>query len=415
MNVPLGQLHSNPKPAFKHAIITAEAVLIYCVKENEFPIKKGCEFVKRIWIIGSLIFAVILTLAACSSSEQTDSAKKPEPNKKPAETEQPKADETENTEETPADQEKEKTPAYIYPLTGKPADHQVKKRPIGVMVENSAPARPQTGIYKADIVYEVLAEGAITRFLAIFQSQEPEMIGPVRSARHYFVKISNGFNAIYVHHGWSPQARKLIQSSDTDNINGLYYDGTLFHRVDFRQAPHNSYIPYENIIKGAKENDYKLKADIEPLPFLSKKQVKNLGGKPASGVKINYVDRYQVRFEYQPDTKTYLRYSDGEKSVDRKTGTPITVSNVFIAAVPTFFIDSYPRRGMDLQAGGKGLLLQNGKVKKVHWKNVDGRILPVKDGEPVGFVPGQTWVNLIPADPGISGSVTVTGGNDSAN
>ncbi|HEX6923167.1 MAG TPA: DUF3048 domain-containing protein [Bacillales bacterium] len=370
---------------------------------------------KRIWVTGLLVFTLVFALAACSSSEETDSAKKPEPTKEPTETQQPKSDETKNTEKPKADQEKEKTPAYIYPLTGKPADHKITKRPIGVMVENSAPARPQTGIYKADIVYEALAEGAITRFLAIYQSKEPEIIGPVRSARHYFVKISNGFDAIYVHHGWSPQAKELIQSTDKDNINGLYYDGTLFHRMDFRQAPHNSYIPYENIIKGAKENDYKLKADIKPLPFLSKKEVKNLEGKPASEVKINYLDRYQVRFEYQPDKKTYLRYSDGEKSVDRKTGTPITVSNVFIAAVPTFFIDSYPRRGMDLKAGGKGLLIQNGMAKKVNWKNIDGRIVPVKNGEKVGFVPGQTWVNLVPADPGISGSVTVTGRDEDAN
>ncbi|HEU5139119.1 MAG TPA: DUF3048 domain-containing protein [Bacillales bacterium] len=366
---------------------------------------------KRKWMTGFFILIFVFGLVACkSSSEETNTSKKPSEEQEPAKTEQPSTDEPKETEE-PEDQ----APAFIYPLTGKPADHEIHKRPIGVMVENSAPARPQTGIYKADIVYEALAEGAITRFLAIFQSKEPEIIGPVRSARHYFVKINNGYNGIYVHHGWSPQAKSLIKSSGTDNINGLYYDGTLFHRVEFRSAPHNSYIPYENIIKGAKENDYKLKADVEPLTFLSEKQVKNLNGESATEVKIDYLDRYQVRFEYQPDTKTYLRYSDGEKSVDRKTNTPITVSNVFIAAVPTFFIDSYPRRGMDLKAGGEALLIRNGVVQKLHWKNIDGRIVPVKNGEPVGFVPGQTWVNLVPTDPGISASVTINGRDDSAN
>ncbi|HEX7066197.1 MAG TPA: DUF3048 domain-containing protein [Bacillales bacterium] len=362
---------------------------------------------KRTWIT-VFLFILVFGLVACkSSSEEADTPKTPPEDQESQETKQPPAEESKEPENP--------VPAFIYPLTGKPADHEIHKRPIGVMVENSAPARPQTGIYKADIVYEALAEGAITRFLAIFQSKEPEIIGPVRSARPYFVKMSNGFNAIYVHHGWSPQAKELIKSTGTDNINGLYYDGTLFHRMDFRNAPHNSYIPYENIIKGAEENDYKLKADIEPLPFLSKKQVKNLDGKSATEIKIDYIDRYQVRFVYQPESKTYLRYSDGEKSIDRRSESPVTVSNVFIAAVPTRFIDNYPRRGMDLEAGGEALLIRNGVMQKLQWKNIDGRIVPVKNGEPVGFVPGQTWVNLIPADPGISASVTVKGRNDSAN
>ncbi|HET7521768.1 MAG TPA: DUF3048 domain-containing protein [Bacillales bacterium] len=318
------------------------------------------------------------------------------------------------TEQKPPPKKKPE-PEDIYPLTGKPADHHVENRPFGVMINNAPKARPQSGVYKADIVYEVLAEGAITRFLALFQSQQPEIIGPVRSARPYFVKLNNAYDAIYVHHGWSPQARELIKSTDTDNINGLYYDGTLFHRVDFRNAPHNSYIPYENIIKGAKENDYPLKADIDPLPFLDPEEASSLTGEKATEVTIDYLDRYQVRFVYQPDTETYLRYSEGEKSIDRETKTPITVANVFIVAAPHRYIDSYPRRGINLQDGGKAMLFQKGTVRKLKWKNVEGRIVPVHNGKTVGFVPGQTWVNIIPADPGLAGSVKVTGRDENAN
>lgn len=340
---------------------------------------------------------LIFSLTACQSSDET---KAPEKSKKP-----------EQTEPQPKQEDKEKEPAHIFPLTGKPVDHQVDRRPIGVMINNHSQARPQSGVYDADIVYEALAEGAITRFLAIFQSKQPKVIGPVRSARPYFVRLNNAFDGIYVCHGWSPQAKKLIKSTDTNNLNGLFYDGTLFHRADFRVAPHNSYIPYKNITKGAKENNFKLKADINPLPFLDKEEVNHVKGEKAEDVTIDYLKRYQVRFAYQSDHRTYQRYSDGEKSIDRETKKPITVSNVFIVAAPHRNIDSYPRREIDLKAGGQAWLLQKGVVQKLKWKNVDGRIVPVKNGKTVGFVPGKTWINIIPDDPGLDGAVKIAGGD----
>lgn len=360
---------------------------------------KGCECLKKKWVANFFAVMLLFGLVACQSSNEAKSPQK-SPN--------PKQQQTDHTKKS--GQPKKKKPADVYPLTGEPASHKIVNRPIGVMVENSAPARPQSGLYKADIVYEALAEGAITRFFAVFQSHHPDMIGPVRSARPYFVKLSQGFNAIYVCHGWSPQAKALIKSQGVDNLNGLFYDGTLFHRRSFRQAPHNSYISYKNIVKGAKENHFALKADTKPLPFLNQKQVKNLSGQKAKKVRINYLNRYHVSYVYQPDKGTYLRYSDKVESKDHETKTPISLSNVLIVAVPTRFIDSYPRRGMNLKAGGKALLFQKGVVQKVRWKNIDGRILPVKNGKPIGFVPGQTWVNLIPTKPGISHVVTITGG-----
>ncbi|HET7616431.1 MAG TPA: DUF3048 domain-containing protein, partial [Bacillales bacterium] len=310
---------------------------------------------------------------------------------------------------------KPKKPKYVYPLTGKPADHKVMNRPVGVMINNFHLARPQSGVYQADVVYEALAEGAITRFLAVFQSHQPKVVGPVRSARPYYIRLSNGFHALYVHFGWSPQARDLIESSGKDNLNGIYSDGTLFYRADFREAPHNAYITYKNILKGAKQKGYDMKKKIKPLPFLNKKQVKKLSGKKAKEAKIDYLGRYTVRYVYQPDSGKYVRYSDGKKSHDLETKTPVTVSNVLIVSAPHRFIDSYPRREINLKDGGKAWLLQKGVVQKIRWKNVDGRILPVKNGKIVGFVPGRTWINIIPTDPGLSGSVTLSGGDQHAD
>lgn len=347
---------------------------------------------KKKWIVSFFALLLICGLAACKSADEA------------------KQKTGKVQTKTSASQGKDNE-QDIYPLTGKPVDHKVDRRPFGVMINNHPQARPQSGVYDADVVYEALAEGEITRFLALFQSKQPKIIGPVRSARPYFVKLNNAYDAIYVHHGWSPQAKKLIKSTGTNNLNGLYYDGTLFHRADFRQAPHNSYIPYKNIEKGVEEKGYKRKADVDPLPFLNQDEIKNLNGDQADGVTIDYKDKYQVRFAYQSDDGTYQRYSDGGKSVDRETKTPITVSNVLIVAAPHRFIDSYPRRGINLKAGGQALLLQKGKVQKLEWKNVKGRIVPVKDGKTVGFVPGQTWINIIPDDPGLNGAVKIAKGD----
>lgn len=321
----------------------------------------------------------------------------------------------------PADSQKfnqearEEKPVDVYPLTGLPADHLVDHRPFGVMINNAPQARPQSGVFRADIVYEVLAEGAVTRFLALFQSNKPDIIGPVRSARPYYVKLNNAYDAIYVHHGWSPQAKAFIQSTETNNINGLSYDGSLFQRVDFRQAPHNSYISYENMVRGAEDQGYELRDDLAPMTFLNDEEVQDLSEGKADNTSIDYLGRYQVRFTYQPGAETYVRSSDGKESADRETNTPITVSNVLIIEAPHRYIDSYPRREIDLQNGGKALLLQKGGARQIEWKNENGRIVPVKNGETVGFIPGQTWVNIVPADPGLDESVKVTGREESAN
>jgi hypothetical protein len=296
---------------------------------------------------------------------------------------------------------------YVYPLTGIPTNDEINHRPVAVMINNLRPARPQSGVYQADIVYELLAEGRITRFLAVFHSEMPEKIGPVRSARPYYIELSQGLNALYIAHGYSPQALEILNSGVIDHLNGIRYDGILFKRDNSRVAPHNSYISYENVLKGAKENNFEMQKDVTPLPFLTEKEVEAITGDPATEVGVRYGENNFVSFKYNEANKTYLRYSDGEQSVDRETESPIEVKNIFIVEASHRFIDNYPRRGIDLESGGKALLIQNGVVQHVNWKNENGQIVPYLDGKKVAFVPGKTWVNVIPKDEGIERDVTI--------
>jgi hypothetical protein len=281
-----------------------------------------------------------------------------------------------------------------FPLTGVKTEQTPNNRVIAVMINNHPKARPQSGLNKADLVYEVLAEGDVTRFLALYQSEKPEKVGPVRSARDYFIELSNGYDALYICHGWSPEARKMLESGEADYLNGLFHDGTLFQRASFRKAPHNSYITFENIEKGAEKKGYTLNDEIEPLPFF----LEDVQGLAAKQVKIAYSNRSYAQVEYQYDETQgkYVRFSAGEQTIDYDTKEPVLIDNVFVVETTHTVVDEKGRRDIDLNSGGKGYLFQKGVVREVEWKNVDGRILPYENGIPVGFVPGKTWINIVP-------------------
>src|SRR5690554_861775 len=152
-----------------------------------------------------------------------------------------------NEESEPEPEPEPEEPKAKFPLTGLEVhdnDVNLNYRVLGVMVENSAAARPQSGLTQADVVYEILSEGTITRFLALFHSQKPERIGPVRSARTYYVQLSKGYDAIYSSAGGSPGGLQLAQSDYVDDISGLAYDGRFFTRSQDRSAPHNLYTSY---------------------------------------------------------------------------------------------------------------------------------------------------------------------------
>lgn len=299
----------------------------------------------------------------------------------------------------------------VFPLTGMDADEAVNKRIVGVMVNNHTKARPQAGLSKADIVFEILAEGQITRFLALFQSETPDVVGPVRSAREYYFELANGYDALYVYHGAANFVNDMIEDRGIDHLNGSLYDddGILFKRASSRKAPHNSYLQFGAVYDTAEHEGYATTASDKPLPFLEKGA--DVTGEDANHVKINYTKGSVgtvVSFDYDENSEKYTRFSDGEKTVELDSEDPVQVDNVFIVETTHKVFDGEGRREVDITSGGNAYLIQKGKVQKVQWENQDGRVIPVKDGKPIGFVPGKTWVNVIPTNPGIEQSVIVS-------
>lgn len=294
-----------------------------------------------------------------------------------------------------------------YPLTGEKASDSADRRTVAVMVNNHPKARPQTGLSEADIVFELLAEGNITRFMALYQSTEPKEVGPVRSAREYYFKLADGYNAIYVYHGAAKFVDEKLKASGVDYINGAQHDddGVLFKRSADRVAPHNSYLQFSAVMDQAKKAGYKTTASVKPLPFL--KEDGAVEGDEAEKIDIRYTsdDAYNSEFRYNKEEDSYQRWSDGDQTADLGTEQPVAVQNVFVIEAHHEIIDKDGRRSIDLESGGKAYLFQKGQMQQLEWKNEDGRIIPYRDGKAVGFVPGKTWISVVPDDPGLEASV----------
>jgi len=309
--------------------------------------------------------------------------------------------------EEPQQSDKEKEYSFHYPLTGMGSEEEVTGRAVAVMVNNHPSARPQSGLPQADIVYEVLVEGNVTRFLAVYQSEQPNKVGPVRSARDYYIELAKGYDSLYVAHGNSLTAERMLKSGYIDNLNGLYYDGTLFERASFRKAPHNSYIQFKNIMKGAEQKDYDMDTEPDSLTFLAEKEVEKLSGVAANKISISYYDQvFSSTFEFDKDSEKYKRFSNGVQTADYDSKDPVLVDNVFVVETAHKVVSDVGHREIDLTSGGRAFLFQKGQMFEVEWENVDGRILPYANGKPVGLIPGKTWINIIPVKTGLDHDVT---------
>ncbi|MEH7245361.1 DUF3048 domain-containing protein [Neobacillus niacini] len=339
------------------------------------------------------VSAALLLLSGCSDKEKANGPGPKEPVKEV---------------EDVVQEDVNKELPYHYPLTGVGSETATNSRAVAVMVNNHPKARPQSGLNKADIVYELLAEGDVTRFLAVFQSEKPENIGPVRSARDYYVELAKGLDALFIAHGYSEEARKMLENGYVDNLNGMVYDGTLFKRSSDRQAPHNSYITYDNVLKGASDKKYAMDQSPPAFKFLSENESKTVTGEEAKSVMVSYSSgsTFDSIYEFDASIGKYKRYSDGVETVDYVTKEPILLDNLFIIETTHVVINDVGHKEIDLKSGGSGYLLQMGKVMEVEWKNDNGLIVPIKNGEVVPFVQGKTWVNVIPTNPGLQSSVS---------
>jgi hypothetical protein len=291
------------------------------------------------------------------------------------------------------------------PLTGLGVEQPIDHRIVAVQINNHPLARPQSGVSFADIVYELLVESDATRFLALYQSEMPENIGPVRSARDYFVNLAKDLQAFYIAHGYSPGALAILDSGTIDHLNGMKYDGTYFKRSTSRKAPHNSYITGENIYAAAEKIGVNLKQQQgTALSFYDSIEDVEYGNR-AKSIQMNYYganSSSNSTYTYDEDTQTYLKAYGSKPLLDELTNTQIAISNVIFMEAPHRTIDSEGRREITLSESGKAYVFQAGVMREVNWVNKNGLLTAIEtNGSAVKLVPGKTWIHVVPTSPGL--------------
>ena len=298
---------------------------------------------------------------------------------------------------------------FVTPFTGERVADEITMRPVLVTINNHPQARPQSGLAQADVVYEMLAEGDVTRFLALYQSELPETLGPIRSARSYFIDIAKGLDAFYIAHGYSPEAKTMLDHHVVDHMNGMQYDGTYFKRSSERKAPHNSYISSEKLLEGTEKIGASLLYQKKvSYPFYDDEDSVKIGVQ-AKQVAIKYSNSgtFNSHYVYDPQTNHYTRFSANVQTEDYVTKQPIELANILFFEMPHRVIDSEGRRDITITGGGNAYVFQAGTMREVQWQNTDGLLIAVEDdGSEVKLVPGKTWIHFVPTSPGLASSVT---------
>jgi len=272
-------------------------------------------------------------------------------------------------------------------------------RPLSIMVENSEGARPQSGLDKANIVYEALAEGGITRFLAIYYDQNAEEVGPIRSARPYFVSKSLEHQAIYVHIGGSEEAYNFIKEEKIDDINE-FVDFQPFWRSKDRNPPHNLYTSTIKLRKEANKLGYIEMIKKQEYQFEIDRN-ERLTGRETDYIAIPYNSNYTVSYKYLSESMKYLRFMNSEPHIDAKTKEQIAVDNIIIQFAGTKIIDEEGRLAVDFVGKGKGLLFFKGGSTEITWEKSDLRARTLfldKEGNRIALTPGNVWIQIVPSD-----------------
>lgn len=286
------------------------------------------------------------------------------------------------------------TQQVICPLDHVSVEALIYQRPIAVMIENSPAARPQDGLADAELVFEIPAEGGITRFMALYQHTMPERMGPIRSARDYFIRRALEFDSIYVHCGQSPQAQKMFRAGKVDHLNEMGL-GKFFWRIKERKPPHNLYSSMEKLCSAASYKQLDQANNFVSYDFSS---VSMPGGNVKEAIMITYPNKYSVSYDYNAENSEYIRTMNGKIHADKTTGKRIKMKNIVVQYASMSVIDSEGRLKVDMVGQGKGMLFQGGKQYAITWKKQSETGLTryyQETGEPITFMPGKTWIHVV--------------------
>jgi DUF3048 family protein len=291
----------------------------------------------------------------------------------------------------------------IWPLRGTPApsDDATRTRPLVVKIANDPAARPQAGIAGADLVLEIIVEGGLTRYALVFQSRDPERVGPVRSARQSDLNYLPALRAIVAHVGASQEVTKLVRDAakggDFIDIDELEH-ADAFERIAQRQAPYNAYTSGKKIRTAAGAAGAE-KVDVPSFAFGA------VGtGVDAPSLVVPYVGAQRVEYEYDAAGSAYRRTQGGQATIDEDGKKEVRPDNVVVVKTDVTEIagtaDSAGAPSVDYRATGSGpvVVLRDGKRFDGTWSRQGNGLYVFRDatGSAILLKPGLTWLHIVP-------------------
>ena len=289
------------------------------------------------------------------------------------------------------------------------------------MIDNHSGAWPQANLNKAYLVYEIIVEGGETRLMAVFKGQDLEKIGPIRSSRHYFLDYALENDAIYVHHGWSPQAQSDIETLGVNNINGIQESSDDFWRVKDKKSPHNMFTSMASILKIAERKGYATTSnkksvlnyiasdvDLKEKYGIAEEQTESTSTENkainATKIVIPHSTLQTVEYDYDENSKTYVRYARGKVQTDYINGENIQTKNIIITMCDNYTLadsEKKGRQGLKNIGTFDGYYITNGyavpikcekesRTAQTQYKDLKGNVIEVSDG--------NTFINICPQD-----------------
>lgn len=284
----------------------------------------------------------------------------------------------------------------VNPVTGVICENY-NRRPIAVMVANDPVARPLSGIASADLIIEMpVVTGDITRMMAFFVCGSPSEIGALRSARHDFIPLAMGFDAIFVHWGGSQFALDKLDKGIMDNINALYNPFGTFYRKSGLPATHNGFTSYDRLWLASQKLGYRSESKFDGYFFTSydKCDVCQKGR-----LMVGYPVPYDVYYDYDAAKNSYSRFRGGYPEMDKLSNTPVEAKNIVIMrAASRQIYDQY--NDVDVEGNSQAIIYKNGVEISGSWKkdkeNTASKLYFFDDkGAEIKFTPGKIIVEIV--------------------
>jgi len=265
--------------------------------------------------------------------------------------------------------------------------------PVAIVIDNHPDGRPAFGLSEANLVYEAEAEGGITRYLAFFaNNEEVKKIGPIRSARPYFVDWVKEMSALFVHCGGSPEALAKAYKENIFDFNE-FYQGSYFWRDSQRPCPYNIFTSTLNLKK------YLESKNLTEGKFLSWqfKEEAPVSAEPKD-IEIGFKSPdFVVKWKYDEINNEYIRYLAGEVQFDGQGSSEIRAKNIIVQSEEAKVLDKELRLKIETLGSGQAVICLDGGCREGEWQksSLSARTRYYINGEEVKFNPGKIWIEIV--------------------